>query len=372
MHAVVIGSLQAPLTGSKIRGRSLAAALARAGWRTTYLEPTDPRSDEAVALDGVEVVRTPYPSWPAQAGLARATAANLMALRRCRDARLVLALKPLPSSCVPLLAGSPAGAVTIIDVDDLEASYWAHRPALAGLLDRFERGACRRARLLTVHNEPLRAYATSSLGRDPGDVLWLPQGVDPERYAGVRPSAEFAAPGRRLVGYSAFLGVAAELERVVDAVAAVAPNHPGAHLLVIGDGPRLEEYRSLCAARGVPASFAGYRPHADALALMASCDVLMNPMRDNEANRYRSSIKLREYLMLGRPVVATAVGDAPLFADHARLVADDPAALAAALAASLSAPHDGAAGRDFVAGRYSWDRIVRTFLDELGHVVELS
>jgi glycosyltransferase involved in cell wall biosynthesis len=66
---------------------------------------------------------------------------------------------------------------------------------------------------------------------------------------------------------------------------------------------------------------------------------------------------VREALACGRPVVATPVGDVPRWLDAsagALVPIDDPAALAAALAAVLATPWDPAALRARVA-RCTWE-----------------
>ena len=81
----------------------------------------------------------------------------------------------------------------------------------------------------------------------------------------------------------------------------------------------------------------GELPRPQALALMAGCDVFVRPtLADGD------SVSIREALALGRPVVATSVGQRP---PDARLVppGDSDALAAAMLAAAESAPPRAAA-----------------------------
>jgi glycosyltransferase involved in cell wall biosynthesis len=95
--------------------------------------------------------------------------------------------------------------------------------------------------------------------------------------------------------------------------------------------------------------------------LMAACDLMILPLKDNIASRGRWPSKLNDYLAAGRPTVATAVGDCrELFANHriGQTAADDPSALAAAVLALLDQPAEcrsmGKAARRLAEEQFAW------------------
>ncbi|EGJ09780.1 glycosyltransferase [Rubrivivax benzoatilyticus] len=116
---------------------------------------------------------------------------------------------------------------------------------------------------------------------------------------------------------------------------------PQLHLVMIGD-PSTEFGRQVQAqAAGDPRlHFAGYR--GDAPDLLAAFDAFVLPSR-----REALSLAIVEAMAAGLPVVAAAVGGVPEIVhdgDNGRLVqAEDPSALADALAALAATPTDAAA-----------------------------
>ena len=72
---------------------------------------------------------------------------------------------------------------------------------------------------------------------------------------------------------------------------------------------------------------------------LTACDLLCLPLRDNNANRGRFPMKLSDYMAVGRPIVATAVGDiSQLFEEEAigRLADDTPESFAQEIAMLLA------------------------------------
>ena len=104
------------------------------------------------------------------------------------------------------------------------------------------------------------------------------------------------------------------------------------------------------------------------LACLASCDVFWLPLKDSNANRGRWPHKLNDYMAIGRPTVATAVGDVPaLFssADIGLLSPDEPGPFAAQTAALARDPElrgrMGRQARRTAESRFNW----KTLTDEL-------
>jgi glycosyltransferase involved in cell wall biosynthesis len=136
--------------------------------------------------------------------------------------------------------------------------------------------------------------------------------------------------------------------------------------LIAGDGPRAAELRALAKTLGVArqVSFLGHRE--DVPALLASADAFVLPSRSEAFPN--GAI---EAMAAGLPVVATRVGGLLDLIDEGRtgllVPPDDPAALAAAIESLVLSPARaamlGAAARDEVTRRYSFDRMVRGFED---------
>jgi len=105
-----------------------------------------------------------------------------------------------------------------------------------------------------------------------------------------------------VVGFVGWIRPWHGVDRLVDAVARLAPERPELHLLLVGDGPAMDGLREQVRARGIHdrVHFTGAVP-ADAIpAHIAAMDVAVQP----DVTDYASPIKLFEYLALARPVIA--------------------------------------------------------------------
>jgi len=174
----------------------------------------------------------------------------------------------------------------------------------------------------TVINTVLRQKAID-LGVLPETILLLPNGCDVKRVRVLGRDEARRALGlpldRPLIGYigAIFRQDAQLMVRAFDLVRQV---HPHAMLVVIG-------YCNLDVAALVTEPGAvigtGFIRYEDVNRYLAACDLCWLPLRDTGANRGRWPLKLNEYMAVGRPVVATAVGD------MARLLQEEPIGLLA-------------------------------------------
>ncbi len=335
-------------SGSALRFRALAGALARRGHDVHLLEPVVPGTTPETPAG---VRRHPCPRLP----VAPEWQAPLWA---AHGAGAVLALKPeicwtlkaLPNVWLPARLARRLGAHVAADLDDLDEAYYPEGLARR-VVGGFFRAAAREADDVTTHTEPLRRrIAELRGGRD--DAIWVEQPVDAARFAGAA-----APPGLRerlelgdgpVLLYAGHLGPASDLAALLPAFRIVATERSDARLLVVGDGrdrARLEEL----AAETLPPGrvrFAGGVPHAEVAGYFALADVAANYLEDTEANRHRASIKLREALAAGVPVVTSRTPDAERFAEFVSFPeGPGAAAFAAAVLHALDAPRRDAAAR---------------------------
>lgn len=139
---------------------------------------------------------------------------------------------------------------------------------------------------------------------------------------------------------------------------------PRAHLLVCGDGPKRGWIEGFIAGAGLADSvtLAGWVEHADLPGLIARMDLATAPYPEAD-DHYFSPLKLFEYLAMGRPVVASAIGQT------AELLAGTEAAIllppgdVGALASTMRAVCDDPVQRERMAvaaalegARHDWTR----------------
>jgi glycosyltransferase involved in cell wall biosynthesis len=215
------------------------------------------------------------------------------------------------------------------------------RPADA---HRLERAVLARADLVLAVSRPLTAYARARGARH---VEVLPNAVDVRR---------FPVPSRVREPRCVFLGALRPwhgIGTIAEAWRLLGTDAPP--LLVVGDGPGRAELEAL------GAEVTGAVPHTRVPGLLSTAAIGLAPCAP-DAPDYFSPLKLFEYLASGLAVVAGAIpGVAEVVgSEHAVLIAPcDPRALADAvseLARDESRRAElGAAGRELVVARHTWD-----------------
>jgi glycosyltransferase involved in cell wall biosynthesis len=219
---------------------------------------------------------------------------------------------------------------------------------------RLERTVLARADLVLAVSGPLAAYART---RGAARVEVFPNAVDVGR---------FAVPSHATDARCVFLGALRPWHgggTIVEAWRLLAREAPP--LLVVGDGAER------AALEAVGAEITGAVPHPQVPALLSTAAIGLAPYA-KDAPGYFSPLKLFEYLASGLAVVAAAIPGVRevVGPEHAVLVPPgDPEALAAAvseLAGDESQRHRlGAAGRELVAVRHTWDARARRIVDLL-------
>jgi teichuronic acid biosynthesis glycosyltransferase TuaC len=228
-----------------------------------------------------------------------------------------------------------------------------------------------RAKRVVAVSRPLRDAAVA-LGAAPDRVDIVPNGVDTDSF---KPADR--AEARRELGVPPdarvvlFVGRIDREKGAVDLVRAFclgASRLRGVQLVMVGDGPAVEECRRLSRDAGVTAIFKGARPHAEVPRWLAACDVMALPSWHEGTPNV-----VLEAIACGRRVVATRVGGIPHVITSDRLgilvPPKDPAALARALEQAVWAPYDPAA----VAAKaqvHDWDRSAGLLHQSLRSAIE--
>ena len=238
-------------------------------------------------------------------------------------------------------------------VADERASHGGLR--LRRIARRMERRVWRAADRVIAVTGVLRDRIAAA-GVDPARIAVLPNGVAPERFAGLPARPD---DGTLVLGFVGFVRDWHGIDRVIDAMA-----HDTAHamrLVIVGDGPAIPELRAQSARLGVldRVKFAGVVPHAQVPAHVAGFDIALQP----RVVGYASPLKIFDYMAAGRAIVAP---DQPnireILTDNETALLFDPAApgdLWAAIArladdAALRTRLGEAAHAEIAARDYTW------------------
>ncbi len=200
-------------------------------------------------------------------------------------------------------------------------------------------------------------------------IMVSPNGVDLTLFGSPAPrddalAAALGLDGAEVIGFIGSFYPYEGLDDLIAAMPALVAARPDATLLLVGGGPAGDALRAQAAASPVTERirFVGRVPHAEVERYYSLVDVLAYPRKAMRLTELVTPLKPLEAMAQGRLVAASDVGG------HRELIrdgdtgtlfaADDPAAIAAALA-GLLADRSGwearrARGRAFVARERNW------------------
>lgn len=347
-------------SGTGIRLKGIAKGLAHRGYEV-WLVGEGERDHSIAGMTYVQVEGSVYPLFTAF----RLFLANLGTVIRIRP-KYCIASKPLPHTVVPALLARCFGAVTFLDFDDLESGYWQGRFWLP-FLRFWETVSPRLLHYTCVHTEEL-AEETYERARIPRSrIMRLNQGVDVALFS-TRGTEEVTT--KPVLLYAAHLGVAAEgLYFVLHGFRRVAEKGNHVILLVIGGGSLLplfqKEVKRLRLHGKVVFGGQVEHRHMPKVMGMARAAVNYTPPK-NLASRYRSSVKVREYLSMGLPVATNLVGsDLNSFVEFLEVFeAGDIEGFAQAVEQALARGRNESAHRD-LENNWAWEVVVSNFLHQL-------
>jgi glycosyltransferase involved in cell wall biosynthesis len=380
--AIWLGSLDSPVGGSVTHISGMLSGFQKLGVRVGLVTSVDPPEQLARVVDDVEITR------PLSRGQRAVKDASLLAENSIvREAGCALAARLRPSFVYQrhrpfLFAGADLARATqlplVLEWNNSEVwtrANWENPfppfRALDGLLASTERYVVRAAaRILAVSR--VAADMALQSGADRATIEIVPNAADVGEIRrlidGIRPRGA----GRPLVGWIGSFGVWHGAEMLVRAVAQL----DGVDLLMIGDGHQREVCAQLAGQLGLKEQieWAGALAHDEAVRRLAACDVLASPhvpLRDQPF--FGSPTKLFEYMAIGRPIVASNLGQLGDVLEHGRTAwlvePGNISALVGGLAEVLAMPDRGASLGDAAEaearGRHDWVHRARVVLDTI-------
>ncbi|CAN5367702.1 hypothetical protein BH11PSE11_BH11PSE11_38320 [soil metagenome] len=261
---------------------------------------------------------------------------------------------------------------------------WGKAAARADLSAQIEALNLSAADLIVVVSKVLRDELVSR-AVDERKILINPNGVDIDFFrpdvdaAGLR--ASLGLDGKTVIGFIGTFGPWHGAQVLVQAFASLlskeAANQGKLHLLMVGDGAGHPAAQKLAQDLGVAdsCSFTGLVPQLDGPRYLACCDILAAPHVPNADGTefFGSPTKLFEYMAMGRPILASRLGQIGEVLEHDRsgwlVEAGSPESLSAGLSAVLAnvelRARLGAEARDRAVKEYSW----RTHVEKLAAAI---
>lgn len=351
------------VTGTPLRAINLAKALSRQGCQVE-LAAYGASSQSDIAGYDLSPGHGPYPRvfWHQVGELTR-----LIRRLRCDLIYTHTHLGLFPA----IFAGKRTGIPVVADIHGhhLEESVFFGGLKRGSLHYRFwqlvERLSVARSAALTVVCDALRAYFEKLARR----ILVVPGGVDPDIFCPTiapAPGIEALKQGRIAVIYVGNLrpyqGVDLLLESAVDVLATGGNRYI---FFFVGNPDEETIYHQWVRQHGLSNSviFLGRQPYADIPSYLAAADILVVPRPATLVSHYAFPSKLAEYISMGKPVVATNVGDhrkAVVDMETGLLVEPTPQALTGALLKLQDArlrQKLGEGARQHAVRYFTWDKL---------------
>jgi glycosyltransferase involved in cell wall biosynthesis len=301
---------------------------------------------------------------------ARLLIAIVRTLRELRDRQVVLFVRFSPTMVAPLFLSWVLRRRLVFRTGPVIPSVRAYRPEtrswVLGALAILTGLYAWKAQRIVVATHAIAAWVERAYPFARSKIVVVSNGANLARL----PSAPRDRQRWRLpeagfvIGYVGSLIREQGLDTVLRAMAKLPALSTRPRLLVVGDGPLLEEWRSLARDLGVSqnVTWAGSVPHAEVASGIAACDVMVMPLTgETIRTRGTSATKLFEYLASDRFVLASRCPDLEFLEEHGlgRLVEpDNPDAWAAAVLEEKDVKRAlGGEGRALVAREYSYDAV---------------
>jgi glycosyltransferase involved in cell wall biosynthesis len=193
---------------------------------------------------------------------------------------------------------------------------------LLRMAERLELWLYRRSSVISGQTQGIVANISSRTGRK--DVIWLPNGVDPDIYNPERESSDWRKQqGFQekdfLVFYAGIIGHAQGLEVIVKA-AAILREEPYIKFVLIGDGPEKNKLMELAKENGLKnVFFIPNQPKAAMPAIVHACDASVIPLKRLPLFLGAIPSKLFEVLAMKKPILLGVEGEAKqLFIDEGK------------------------------------------------------
>lgn len=318
---------------------------------------------------GAEVVRR----WP-NSGLStlrRLLSAQLLATRGLRSFD-VMYLRWHPFVFGPLLLACAASVPVVLEMNGTDQDLLLAHPGfrrVTRLVRSIVRWQLRRASAAVCVTPGLAGWVRTLAPEV--QVTWFPNGA----------AAELRDRRTAPLGYVAFVGELATWQGIDTVLAAAASAHwpSDVRLKIVGGGVLQDEVRA-AAHSTEHIDYLGRRPRDEALEILAAATVSLSAQTARLTRNLTgvSPLKLAESLMVGVPVVVSALPGQTEIAHASRaclvVPADDPVLLASAVdqlcaesSAAAEARRDRAA--EYAEGHLSWECIAEQVSDFLHHVV---
>ncbi|VVB91412.1 Glycosyl transferases group 1 [uncultured archaeon] len=285
------------------------------------------------------------------------------------DCDLIIVIKSYPNTCIPAIIKKLQDKKIILDIDDLD---YAYRDGIMMHIGKIlQKPFPRFFDAITVHNDNLREILIKDWNTPANKIFNLPQGIDAgffnEKNVDNGLRKKLNLEGRKIIVFTAHLDVSTDIKPILEAVKIVTERIKNCTLVIAGRGPYLQNFKTLVEKMGLGSNVIFTGPFENQMipSYIALGDVCIVYYEDRLANHFRTSMKIREYLAMKKPVACNDVGDLKQFKEYTYQSKTDVHDFAdKIIEALLDKNNRSAYGYNYVIQNFSWDNIIETFEKE--------
>jgi glycosyltransferase involved in cell wall biosynthesis len=274
-------------------------------------------------LSGVRVLPLPKFSLPQ----------NVLRLRQLAEEVDVLYFqKAFPHAALPVLSAALlTGKPVHYDWDDNETAIskeWTSVRAVHALFYLFERWLPSMVETLSVSTQGLKELAIRYGAREE-KIAMAPVGADTKQFLPAEPDPalmERLGIKPPVVIYIGQLEGGSYCEGLLRAASAVLKKKPETRFLIVGGGYKLPDLKTLAKTLGIERqiTFTDYVSQNLIPSYLSVADVAVAVFEDTDVSRYKSPLKIAEYMSAGKAIVANRVGDVSRMLGTAGVLVDSP------------------------------------------------
>ena len=275
---------------------------------------------------------------------------------------VTLVLKPFPAACLAALIQKCYGAKIILDIDDIDYGY---TKSLSNIIKYVQSLFVNKFDVVLVHNEELMKRVQHDFRIKKEKLYLRGQGVDLDIFKPIKTTKK---TNKKTLIFTGHLNASSYLDEILKAFKMASLKKKNIRLVVIGDGYKKKVYQKMAKNLRIDAEFLGYISDQKAVAKhISSSDACVVYYPETLGNKYRCSMKLREYLAMGKPTACNDLGDLKRFKNYTyNSKTGDIRAFSQQIIKALF-NHDKREihGMAYVRKNLSWDSVVMGILDRI-------
>src|ERR1700676_4041529 len=262
-----------------------------------------------------------------------------------------------------VLLGKWCKRPVVLEVNELAGFTRARGLVMERLARSIDAGVFSRANHILCVSRVL-ADEAQQRGASRERVHVVPNAIDPHRFRRLEPErsirARLGLDGAIVIGHVGLFYLWDRLDALIEVVKSIRERHSGIKVLLVGDGPEMENLKQTASRLGMENTviFTGPVPRDEVPAYIDAMDICVLP----DSNAFGSPIALFEFMAMGKPCVVPDLGPMrDVIDDNATGIMfphADYAALGEALLRLVEDPglrrQVGARAKDAVFERHTW------------------